>query len=80
MSSLGFGFIEIGTVTLFSRWESKKRIFRLVNDNALINRLGFNNDGVDKIVERLRNKGNVIIGGILVKIKLHLMKTQRMII
>ena len=41
----------------------KKRIFRLVSDAALINRLGFNNDGVDKIVDRLRNKGNVIIGG-----------------
>ena len=64
MSSLGFGFIEIGTVTPVAQdGNPKKRIFRLVNDNALINRLGFNNDGVDKIVDRLRNKGNVIIGG-----------------
>ena len=64
MSSLGFGFIEIGTVTPVSQdGNPKKRIFRLVNDNALINRLGFNNDGVDKIVDRLRNKGSVIIGG-----------------
>ncbi len=64
MASLGFGFIEIGTVTPVAQdGNPKKRIFRLVNDNALINRLGFNNDGVDKIVERLRNKGNVIIGG-----------------
>jgi len=64
MSSLGFGFIEIGTVTPVSQdGNPKKRIFRLVNDNALINRLGFNNDGVDKIVDRIRNKGSVIIGG-----------------
>ena len=64
MSSLGFGFIEIGTVTPVSQdGNPKKRIFRLVNDNALINRLGFNNDGVDKVVGRLRNKGNIIIGG-----------------
>ena len=64
MSSLGFGFIEIGTVTPVAQdGNPKKRIFRLVNDNAIINRLGFNNDGVDKIVDRLRNKGNVIIGG-----------------
>ena len=64
MSSLGFGFIEIGTVTPVAQdGNPKKRIFRLVNDNAIINRLGFNNDGVDKIIERLRNKGNIIIGG-----------------
>ena len=64
MSSLGFGFIEIGTVTPVAQdGNPKKRIFRLVDDNALINRLGFNNDGVDKIVVRLRNKGNIIIGG-----------------
>ena len=64
MSSLGFGFIEIGTVTPVPQdGNPKKRIFRLVNDNAIINRLGFNNDGVDKIKDRLRNKGNIIIGG-----------------
>ena len=71
MSSLGFGFIEIGTVTPVSQdGNPKKRIFRLVNDNALINRLGFNNDGVDKVVGRLRNKGNIIIGGNIGKNKL----------
>ena len=64
MSSLGFGFIEIGTVTPVAQdGNPKKRIFRLVNDNAIINRLGFNNDGVDKITDRLRKKGNIIIGG-----------------
>jgi len=64
MSSLGFGFIEIGTVTPVAQdGNPKKRIFRLVNDNAIINRLGFNNDGVDKIAHRLRKKGNIIIGG-----------------
>ena len=64
MTALGFGFIEIGTVTPRPQdGNPKKRIFRLVSDAALINRLGFNNDGVDKIVDRLRNRGNVIIGG-----------------
>ena len=41
----------------------KKRIFRLTDDNALINRLGFNNDGVEKVVKRLKKNINVIIGG-----------------
>lgn len=53
----GFGFTEIGTVT--PRPQSgnpKKRVFRLTKDDALINRLGFNNDGVDAIVKRLKNK------------------------
>mgnify|MGYP003298017139 CR=1 FL=1 len=53
----GFGFTEIGTVT--PRPQSgnpKKRIFRLTKDDALINRLGFNNDGVDAVVNRLKNK------------------------
>tara|TARA_B100000927_G_scaffold247635_1_gene210989 strand:+ start:326 stop:1363 length:1038 start_codon:yes stop_codon:yes gene_type:complete len=52
----GFGFTEIGTVTPKPQsGNPKKRIFRLTTDNALINRLGFNNDGVDAIVERLKN-------------------------
>jgi len=53
----GFGFTEIGTVT--PRPQSgnpKKRVFRLTKDDALINRLGFNNDGVDAVVKRLKNK------------------------
>ena len=46
----GFGFIEVGTVTPFKQYgNSKPRIFRLENDKALINRLGFNNDGSEII-------------------------------
>ena len=59
-----FGFVEVGTITPKPQFGNPKpRLFRLKSDKALINRMGFNNDGVDKIVDRLRNKGNVIIGG-----------------
>src|SRR5215216_3852830 len=52
---LGFGFIEIGTVTpLPQKGNEKPRLFRLPKDKALINRMGFNNDGMDVIVKRLR--------------------------
>jgi len=58
MSDHGFGFIEIGTVTPKPQeGNPKKRIFRLTDDNALINRLGFNNDGVEKVVKRLKKNG-----------------------
>ena len=71
---LGFGFIEIGTVTpLPQEGNPKPRLFRLPKHEALINRMGFNNEGVDKLVERLIDyrapdpKGgtarNIIIGG-----------------
>jgi dihydroorotate dehydrogenase len=61
----GFGFVEVGTVTPKPQpGNPKKRIFRLKADEALINRMGFNNDGVDAVVERLRKrKTNMIIGG-----------------
>ena len=63
-SSLGFGFIEIGTVTPKPQdGNPKKRLFRLLDDQAVINRMGFNNDGVEKIASRLKNRGNIIIGG-----------------
>ena len=64
-SSFGFGFIEIGTVTpLAQDGNPKPRLFRLPKDYALINRMGFNNDGIDKIVKRLKNRyTNIIIGG-----------------
>lgn len=64
-SNYGFGFIEVGTVTPKAQpGNPKKRIFRLKADEALINRMGFNNDGVDVVVERLKKrKSNVIIGG-----------------
>ena len=51
----GFGFIEIGTVTPREQYGNPKpRVFRLENDRALINRLGFNNDGVEKVSQRLQ--------------------------
>src|SRR6266498_3635115 len=54
-AALGFGFIEIGTVTAKAQpGNPKPRIFRLPGQQALINRLGFNNDGADAIAERLR--------------------------
>ena len=54
-AALGFGFIEIGTVTAKAQpGNPKPRIFRLVEQQALINRLGFNNDGADAIAQRLR--------------------------
>lgn len=67
MAALGFGFLELGTVT--PRPQSgnpKPRLFRLPKDRALINRMGFNNEGVDALVERLKEQGrpgNAIIGG-----------------
>lgn len=62
---LGFGFIEIGTLTPKRQdGNPKQRLFRLPQDNALINRMGFNNEGVDAAVERLKNrKSNIIVGG-----------------
>jgi dihydroorotate dehydrogenase len=65
MSCLGFGFVEIGTVTpLAQAGNARPRMFRLPKDEALINRMGFNNDGVKAIAERLRKKRtNIIIGG-----------------
>ena len=60
----GFGFIEIGTVTPEAQYGNpKKRLFRLREDKAIINRMGFNNDGVAKIKNRLKKKYNVLIGG-----------------
>lgn len=65
LEALGFGFIEIGTVTpLPQDGNPKPRLFRLKKDEAIINRLGFNNDGADAIVERLKKrKSKLIIGG-----------------
>ena len=55
LEALGFGFVEIGTVTpLAQAGNDKPRLFRLPKDKALINRMGFNNDGVEVIKERLR--------------------------
>ena len=55
LAALGFGFIEIGTTTpLPQPGNPKPRLFRLPRANAIINRMGFNNDGVDKLVENVR--------------------------
>lgn len=66
MSTLGFGFIEVGTVTPKAQaGNTKPRLFRLQEDEALINRMGFNNEGVEVMVHRLRQlkRRSVIIGG-----------------
>ncbi len=66
MSTLGFGFVEIGTVTPVGQdGNPQPRLFRLPEDRGLINRMGFNNEGVEALVRRLKNKKDVryIIGG-----------------
>ena len=64
LSDLGFGFIEIGTLTPKPQaGNDKKRLFRLKEDSAIINRMGFNNGGVDEAIERLKKNKNVLIGG-----------------
>jgi dihydroorotate dehydrogenase len=67
---LGFGFIEVGTVTpLPQSGNERPRLFRLAKDNALINRMGFNNDGVETVSKRLYDwklktvKSTLVIGG-----------------
>ena len=64
LSNFGFGFIEIGTLTPVAQdGNPKKRLFRLKEENAIINRMGFNNGGVKAAVERLKKNKKVIIGG-----------------
>jgi len=65
LSNFGFGFIEIGTVTPKSQpGNDKPRMFRLLKDEALINRMGFNNEGVEAAVEELKKRNtDIIIGG-----------------
>ena len=65
LANFGFGFIEIGTLTPVAQSGNyKPRLFRLREDSALINRMGFNNDGVQSAVERLKNRNTkVLIGG-----------------
>jgi dihydroorotate dehydrogenase len=68
----GFGFIEIGTVTpLGQPGNEKPRLFRLKSDNAIVNRMGFNNAGMDAAIENLKKRNtSVIIGGNIGKNKL----------
>lgn len=65
LSNFGFGFMEIGTVTPKAQvGNPKKRLFRLLDDSGIINRMGFNNEGVEAAVEKLKqNNGEVLIGG-----------------
>ncbi|WP_320814151.1 quinone-dependent dihydroorotate dehydrogenase [Flavobacterium sp.] len=71
LSNLGFGFIEIGTLTPKGQeGNPKKRLFRLKEDSAIINRMGFNNGGVIEAVERLKKNNGVLIGGNIGKNKL----------
>lgn len=65
LANFGFGFIEIGTVTPKAQeGNPKKRLFRLKDDQGIINRMGFNNAGLEAAISQLKkNKGKVIIGG-----------------
>lgn len=64
LSCFGFGFIEIGTLTPVGQpGNTKKRLFRLKEDHAIINRMGFNNGGVKEAVKRLKKNKGVLIGG-----------------
>ena len=65
LANFGFGFIEIGTVTPKAQeGNARKRLFRLKEDNGIINRMGFNNDGLEIAIQQLKkNKGKLIIGG-----------------
>lgn len=72
LACLGFGFIEIGTLTPKAQpGNDKPRLFRLPEDKALINRMGFNNGGVQEAVERLKKRNSrIIVGGNIGKNKI----------
>lgn len=71
LSNFGFGFIEIGTITPKGQGGNpKKRLFRLKEDKAIINRMGFNNRGVQEVIVRLKKNKGVLIGGNIGKNKL----------
>lgn len=72
LSSFGFGFIEIGTLTPVGQpGNPQPRLFRLPADESLINRMGFNNGGVEEAIERLKKRNaDVIIGGNIGKNKI----------
>lgn len=72
LATLGFGFVEVGTVTPKPQdGNPKPRLFRLKKDQALINRMGFNNEGIEALVNNLKNrKSDIIVGGNLGKNKI----------
>ena len=62
---LGFGFVEVGTITPLKQYGNPKpRVFRLEEDEALINRLGFNNSGAENIVRRIKSNKQIGLLGI----------------
>ncbi len=62
---LGFGFVEVGTITPLKQYgNSKPRVFRLIEDEALINRLGFNNHGAEVILDRIKSNNKLGLLGI----------------
>ena len=62
---LGFGFVEVGTITPLKQYGNPKpRVFRLEEDEALINRLGFNNSGAENIVHRIKSNKQIGLLGI----------------
>lgn len=65
LEALGFGFVEIGTVTPRPQaGNPRPRLFRLPKDRALINRMGFNNDGMERIARRLQSRPDgLVVGG-----------------
>jgi len=71
LSNFGFGFIEIGTITPKPQdGNPKKRLFRLREDSGIINRMGFNNGGLEQAIERLKKNKGVLIGGNIGKNKI----------
>jgi len=62
---LGFGFVEVGTITPIQQYGNPKpRVFRLVEDQALINRLGFNNHGAEEVINRIKSNRKIGLLGI----------------
>ncbi|CUT16896.1 MULTISPECIES: quinone-dependent dihydroorotate dehydrogenase [Candidatus Ichthyocystis] len=78
LSSLGFGFIEVGTVTPKPEpGNTRPRLFRSFSERAIINRMGFNNDGIDVLSRRLKNSNYRKSGGVLgVNIGKNVLTTQ----
>lgn len=72
LACMGFGFVEIGTITPKAQeGNPKPRLFRLTDDSAIINRMGFNNDGVEEAINRLKQRNSdIIVGGNIGKNKI----------
>lgn len=77
LQALGFGHVEVGTVTPVGQdGNPKPRLFRLKKDQALINRMGFNNEGLEQMVKRLKKRpAGLVVGGNIGKNKITLNET-----